>query len=340
MPDYNIAIIGLGMGYRHLRAVEQHPQTKVAAVCDIDIEKARAIAQQHGVPTAVSDYRELLHNPDIDIVIVASPDHLHREQTVTMLEAGKHVLCEKPMAPTLEECQYMVEAQDRNHRKLMIGHIVRFTPIFRTIKQLVDDGELGEIFYVGTDYQHNDMTKIEGWRFDPKRARHVFAGDGCHAVDLMRWFLSDISDVTAVANRKALLQSSTDDCIVACYTTITNQLGRVFVSNGCHRPYNIGLEVYGTRGTVRATNVDTQAQLWLEKVKGLGKQWMTIPTLIDNYPTYTQWEHFISSIENDQTPLIDGREGMLTMRAALAAIHASHAPEKLAVGTSGRSGSH
>lgn len=330
MSHYNIAIIGLGMGYRHLQAVEKHPQAKVVAVCDIDIEKARAIAQKHGMPLAVSDYRELVDNLDIDVVIVASPDHFHREHTVAMLEAGKHVLCEKPMAPTVEECQLMVEAADRSHRKLMIGHIVRFTPIFKTVKRLVDEGELGEIFYVGTDYQH-DYAKIGGWRFDPKLARHVFLGGGCHAVDLMRWFLSDISTVTAVANRKALLQSPTDDCIVACYTTVEDQLGRVFVSSGCHRPYNIGLEVYGTRGTVLATNVDTEARLWLEKVEGLGKKWMTVPTWIDNHPAYTQLEHFISCIEHDQTPLIDGREGMHTVQAALAAIHASHTPEKIAV---------
>jgi predicted dehydrogenase len=318
------------MGYRHLQAVEENPQAKVVAVCDIDIEKARMIAQKHGVPLAVSDYRELVGNPDIDIVIVASPDHFHCEHTVAMLEAGKNVFCEKPMAPTVEECQLMVEAANRCNRKLMIGHIVRFTPIFKTIKRLVDEGELGEIFYVGTDYQH-DYAKIGGWRFDPKLARHVFLGGGCHAVDLMRWFLKDISTVTAVANRKALLQSPTDDCIVACYTTVENQLGRVFVSSGCHRPYNIGLEVYGTRGTVLATNVDTEARLWLEKVEGLGRKWMTVPTWIDNHPAYTQLEHFINCIEHDQTPLIDGREGMQTVRAALAAIHASHAPEKVAV---------
>lgn len=331
MARYNVGIIGLGMGRTHLRAIQAIPSLTAVALCDVDLEKTRMVAREHDVERITSDYRELVADPAIDLIVVASPDHFHREHTVAALEAGKHVLCEKPMAPSADECAQMVAAADRSRGKLMIGHIVRFTPIFQTIKQLVDDGDLGEVFYVGTDYQH-DYAKLGGanaWRFDPKLARHVFLGGGCHAVDLMRWFLGPLAEVTAVANHIALPQSPTDDCIIACYTSESNQLGRVFVSSGCHRPYSIELAVYGTKGTAMATNVDTEARLWLSRVPGLGGRWMTLPASVDNHPARTQLEHFVGCIEADRQPLIDGREGMRTAIAALTAIQASHAQTKL-----------
>ena len=157
-----------------------------------------------------------MERDDVDAVVVATPDQLHREMTMAALGAGKHVLCEKPMALTLEDCQAMIDASRNTDRKLMIGQICRFTPGFMRAKQLIDNGEIGELFFVESEYAH-DYSKIPGtfsnWRLDP--LRHGFLGGGCHAVDLVRWIAGNPYEVAAFANKKMLTDWPTDDCTIA-----------------------------------------------------------------------------------------------------------------------------
>jgi predicted dehydrogenase len=322
-----VGIIGLGMGYRHLEAVVASPHTRLAAICDIDETRLRDVERETGVDQAATAYEELLANPAVDLVIVASPDPFHCEQTVAALRAGKHVLVEKPMAPTLAECQAMVDAARAADRRLAVGHVVRFTPAFSTIKRLADEGELGTVYYVGASYEHDygRLKRQAAWRFDPKHARHQFLGGGCHAVDLLRYFLSDVESTAAVANHFSLPESPNDDCLVALYRARSGAVGRVLVTAGCKRPYEIALEVYGTRGTMIANNTSRSMQYWTLGVPGLGDRWMDVPVTLDNHPVDIQLAHFISAIRGETDLLISGEEGMRTVALALASIRASHA---------------
>lgn len=320
-----IGVIGLRMGLAHIRAAGQIPGARVVSVCDVNEETLQRVAREHAVPHACTDYRELVENPDVELVVVASPDHFHREHTERALAAGKHVLCEKPMAWTLEECRSMIAAQKRSGRLLYVGHLVRLTPAFSTARKMVEEGILGQVYYVGATYQH-DYAKLGGhdnWRFDPKLARHIFLGGGCHAVDLMRHFVGQVSSVTAVSNHIGLPKLPTDDLVVALYQGDSGAVGRVFVSGGCKRPYEIALELYGTKGTLVANNVDQEFRVWLDDVPDLGKRWITVPTSVDNHPTMLQLRHVMACIRDGATPLVPGEEGARTVAASLAAIDAA-----------------
>ena len=181
------AVIGAsGMGCSHMKAVRAHERARLAAICDIDLPKAEKAALEVGNPAVYADYREMLDKEDLDAVIIVTPDQLHREMAEYALGKGLDVLCEKPMTLTLEDCRAMVRAADASGKQMMVGQISRYTPGFYKAKELIDRGEIGELFFVESEYAHN-YEKVRGtndWRVDP--LRHGFLGGGCHAVDLLR----------------------------------------------------------------------------------------------------------------------------------------------------------
>jgi predicted dehydrogenase len=323
MDELKAGIIGLRMGWSHATAIASLDGARVAAVCDLDEQHLAAVKREFSTEQAETDFRLLVENPALDFIVVASPDHFHCEHTVAALEAGKHVLCEKPMAPSVEECRRMVDTARTAGRKLMIGHLVRFTPIFQILKRMRDEGEFGEVYYVGTEYQH-DYSKVGGaWRFDPRVGRHVYLGGGCHAVDLMRFFLGEVTEVMAMGNHFSCPQMPNDDCVLATYRTAAGHIGKVLVAGGAKRPYAITLAVYGTLGSALASNVSREAQVWLSRFEGMGDRWMTIPAGVESHPVRAQMSHFLTCIRDDLEPLINGEDGMHTVAAALAAVEST-----------------
>ena len=201
----NVGVISCSdMAQSHMLAVKNHEQAYLAAICDVDEEKLREAGDKMGVEARYTDYRELLHHPGLDAVIIVTPDQLHREMVEESLKVGLHVLCEKPLALLREDLNAIVAASRASDKKLMVGQICRFTPGFAKAKELIDAGELGDIYYVESEYAHDyqDILSENGWRSDPDRNGVV--GGGCHAVDLLRWIAGDPIEVTAYANHKML----------------------------------------------------------------------------------------------------------------------------------------
>lgn len=127
MGKLKIGVIGCGTiaKYRHLPEYDANPEVELVAVCDLEPERAEAYAEQYGAK-ALTDYNELLQIEELDAVSVCLPNYLHAPVTIDALNAGKHVLCEKPMATSREEAEQMIEAAAQNGKKLMIGHNQRF----------------------------------------------------------------------------------------------------------------------------------------------------------------------------------------------------------------------
>lgn len=153
-----VGIIGLGfMGRMHLESYRKHPQVKLTAVSDIIAKKLKGDLSGGGnIPTgedifdfsgirAYEKANELIADNDVDLVSICLPTHLHAEFTVKALRSGKHVLCEKPMARNLKECDSMIEAAERTKRKLMIGQCLRFWPEYETLKDYTENGKLGKL---------------------------------------------------------------------------------------------------------------------------------------------------------------------------------------------------
>ncbi|HOJ31703.1 MAG TPA: Gfo/Idh/MocA family oxidoreductase, partial [bacterium] len=183
-------IIGLRMGKAHLVGYLQN-NVEVAGICDIDQSLLTGVQKEFNIPLATTDYHKLVAEKSIDLISVASPDYFHKEHCCSALLAGKHVLCEKPLALNLEDCIEIIKAVKQSGKKFMIGQVCRFAPGFVLTKEIIDSGEIGELFFVESEYAH-DYSVAEGagkWRKDQRRK--PFIGGGCHAVDLLRWIAGD-----------------------------------------------------------------------------------------------------------------------------------------------------
>ena len=189
----NIAVIGCsGMGKQHMRGVIAKEGASLYAVCDTAQERLIECRDEFSVPVATSDWRDLVNDPALDAVVIVTPDKLHTEMTVAFLRAGKDVLCEKPMALTVAECEEMMRVEKESGRRLMIGQVCRCTPAFLMAKELVSSGRIGELFFVESEYAHHygKARGYDDWRVDPDR--HAVIGGGCHAIDLLRWIAGDL----------------------------------------------------------------------------------------------------------------------------------------------------
>ena len=247
----NFAVIGCSwMAKQHMDGVLENKQN-LYAICDVAQSQIDERLKEFTPEKTCNDYRELVNDPKVDVAIIVTPDYYHLEMTEAFLRAGKHVLCEKPMALTMEECEKMIQVANECDKLLMVGQVCRCNPVFMRAKELVDSGMIGELFYVESEYAH-DYGVARGfndWRVDPRR--HGFIGGGCHAVDMLRWIVGDPYEVYAVGNKKCLTDwPIQDDANVAIYKFPNDIMGKVFVSIGCKRNYTMRSAFYGTKGTI------------------------------------------------------------------------------------------
>lgn len=149
MKTINVGIIGTGgiAVNQHMPALEKQPDVKIVAVCDVNEEAANRAAERFNVSHVFTDYKKLLEMDEIDAVHVCTPNFLHMPPTVEALNAGKHVMVEKPLARNAIEGAQMVEAARKNKKKLMVAQNMRFDGASQTLKRFIDAGELGEIYF-------------------------------------------------------------------------------------------------------------------------------------------------------------------------------------------------
>ena len=322
----NVGVISCSdMAQSHMLAVKNHEQAYLAAICDVDEEKLREAGDKMGVEARYTDYRELLRHPGLDAVIIVTPDQLHREMVEESLKVGLHVLCEKPLALLREDLNAIVAASRASDKKLMVGQICRFTPGFAKAKELIDAGELGDIYYVESEYAHDyqDILSENGWRSDPDRNGVV--GGGCHAVDLLRWIAGDPIEVTAYANHKMLPIVPYDDCTIAILRFENDVIGKVFVSTGCKRAYTMRSSFYGTKGTVVCDNTSPSITFYKSQEENPAElEEREIEVDIANHNTFGEFRAFADAILNDKPVPTDALQGAKTIAACMAIVDSAN----------------
>lgn len=177
-------VIGLGwFGEIHVDTLAGMPAVEVAAVCTRRPDRLAEVSDRYRVPARYTDYRELLADDSVDAVSITTHVYDHREVAVAALEAGKHVFLEKPMAPSAEECDQIIEAARGSRGYFMVGHICRFDPRVALAKEAIDAGRIGKIFSMHA--RRNLSAAIGKANLDKISA---LMGDGIHDADLMLWF--------------------------------------------------------------------------------------------------------------------------------------------------------
>jgi myo-inositol 2-dehydrogenase / D-chiro-inositol 1-dehydrogenase len=248
-------LVGYGLwGRHHARAIAQSPGARLAAIaCRTEATAAAARQDFPSVPVHL-DYRDLLARTDVDAVDVVVPNDLHAEIGVAALEAGKDVLLEKPLAPTLEACDRLITAARRASRVLSVGHELRLSQQWGAIKALIDAGDLGDVrSAVMTLFRFPYRGGSGGWRHDAGRVGSWIMEELVHHFDLLRWYFAAGGDpvaITAVGHSGHGDPARCDS--VACMLRFPGGRHAVLTLALTGFEYHFAAEVLGTAGAVRS----------------------------------------------------------------------------------------
>jgi myo-inositol 2-dehydrogenase / D-chiro-inositol 1-dehydrogenase len=248
-------LIGFGrFGQLHAGAIERADGAALGAICTPSDASAAAAAQAHPQVRIVRDWRELLADATLDVIDVVAPNHLHAEMAIGALEAGKHVLLEKPMATTEADCARIVAAVERTGRLLSVGFELRLSIQWGRIKQLIDEGAIGRPRYVNIGlFRHPYRQGAAGWRYAREQVGSWILEEPVHFYDFAMWYLAAqgdpvaVSAIGTVAGEAGMFDNFTSTIRFAdgAYATITQTLAGF--------GHHLVVEVAGTTGGIRAT---------------------------------------------------------------------------------------
>jgi predicted dehydrogenase len=182
----------------HLRSLQSHPNADVIAICGRDGERAADVAGRNSVPLVFTDYREMFAAARLDAVVIVAPDAQHYPMTMDALNAGLHVLCEKPLATTAAQARAMYERAEATGVKHMSFFALRNSLHHRYVRQLIEQGYLGRCYTAHFHLTHGFFRSgAYQWRFDQQRGTGALGDLGCYLIDMARWFIGDIARVSA-----------------------------------------------------------------------------------------------------------------------------------------------
>ncbi len=327
----NVAILGTGgIAATHIKAYKTFAnRCRIVALCDIYPEKAKALAAQEGLVQAdglivdvYADYREVVKRPDIDIVSICLPPSVHAETAIAALESGKHVLVEKPMAPSLAECDAMIEAAKRSGKVLSVVAQNRYKVPTMKVKRLIESGKLGRVLYTMVNsFWWRGQSYYDLWW----RGTWEQEGGGCtlnhavHHIDLLRWFLGMPEEVVAVITNVNHTNSEVEDLSAALLRYPRGELAQLTASLVCH-----GEEqelVFHTERARVSVPFRVRASKPLENGFGVDdpdtereiQRWYEEIPPIPHEGHEGQIRNVLDAIEGKDKLLIDGFEGRATL---------------------------
>jgi UDP-N-acetylglucosamine 3-dehydrogenase len=325
-----VGIIGAGSiaRHRHLPEVTMNPHAEVSAICDTDEGRAQKIAQQYHCK-AFTDYWNMIQDPDLDALIVAATNTTHAEMTIAALEAGKHVLCEKPIATTLTDAQNMILAAEKSGKKLMIAHNQRLEPAHKKAKEIIKSGKLGRVLTFSSFFGHPgpETWAIDGpdtWFYQKDITGLGVLGDlAIHKLDLLRWLLEDnFIEVSAFMGTLSKTYPSgeaidVEDNAICLLKTAKGVMGTVTAS-WSYQKENNSTTIYCEKGVIEiyvnpdfplVVNFDHQhAEFHKIGIKSTNVEQVKSGIV----------DAFISAIEKNQAIPIPGIEGYKALEAVIA----------------------
>jgi predicted dehydrogenase len=333
MAKLKIGVIGCGSigKHRHLPEYANNKCVEIVAVCDIIKDRAEAIADQYSAK-AYTDFEELLADPTIDAVSVCTPNYLHAPISIAALNAGKHVLCEKPMATSREEAEKMNSAAQVNDKKLMIAHNQRFVPSHQKAKQLIELGDIGKIYSFRTAFGHGGP---EGWSADGKdswffKKEKAFIGAmgdlGVHKTDLMRYLLGEeFIEAGAFIETSAKENADVDDTAVCILKTKSGVIGTLAASWSYVSKEDNSTIIYGEKAILRLED-DPKYSLIVQYKNGEVVKYELggIQTNEEGGQTGSQViDRFVGALIRDEEVPVTGEEGMRSLQVVLAALESN-----------------
>jgi UDP-N-acetylglucosamine 3-dehydrogenase len=323
MAKLRVAVIGVGnMGKNHARIYSQIPETDLVAISDVNESAAQRVASMYGTKWYL-DYKEMLEKEELDAVSIVVPTTKHEEVTLDVINCGKHVLLEKPIAESVESAKRIVERANMRGIKLMIGHIERFNPVVARTKQLIEEGKLGQIVSISS--------KRVGPYANIKNDVGVCLDLAIHDIDVMRFITNDeVSEVYAKIGNNSCLKEDYASILLTMRGGATGLIETNWLT-----PTKIRrLDVTGTLGYAALDYIEQDLKLYgkilnentedyEELVMAYGQPCVGKIKIDKEEPLKLEIKHFIQSIMDDVTPLVDGQEGLRNLEIASAAVQSA-----------------
>lgn len=343
MSKLKVGVIGVGgISDSHLQSYRNNPDVELVAVCDLSEERADRQAVKFGVPHRYTDYRKLLARQDLDAVSICTWNAVHAEISIAALEAGKHVLVEKPLCTTVEEALRIERAVRTSGKVLQVGFVRRYANNTRILKKFIDEGELGDIYYAKASCLRR-IGNPGGWFSDKKRSGGGPLIDlGVHVIDLC-WYLMGKPEVESVSGsvsyklgsrtnvqhlsyyRAADADAQLDDVEDLASAIIKFRNGAslmVDVSFALHAAQDeMGVKLYGTKG---GAQVEPELMLVSEKLNTILNVHPQVDSVKLNVGSAFQNEinHFVAVCLGQADPVSPVEDGIALMKM-LCAIYES-----------------
>jgi UDP-N-acetylglucosamine 3-dehydrogenase len=309
----NVAVIGVGnMGKHHARVYSEI--ANLVAVCDLNDKLGKEIARRFRCKF-YSSYKEMLAEEKIDAVSVVVPTIYHKKVALDCIEAGKHVLVEKPISNNMEDAKQIVEAAKRKSVKVAVGHIERFNPAVQKLKEMIKTRELGKITTI--------VARRVGVCPPQIKDANVIIDTAVHDIDVFRFLLEEDPTKIHALSGKAILKQRDDYADILLKYNGTN----AFIQVNWITPVKIrSLAVTGTEGYAELNYITQELVLYKSSYKRIddfsdvvkfGTPKEIKVAVINEEPLKNELKNFLEAIENNKEPLVNGKEGLKTLEAAL-----------------------
>jgi len=304
-------------GEHMLAAVRAQPGHEVVAVASSELQRARAFADEHGVAKAYAGVESLLADPAVDVVYISSTNEQHCDQALAAIAAGKHVLCEKPLALSVKDARRMVDAARRAGLVFATNHHLRNAATHRTVRELIQAGTIGKPLFARVNHAIYLRPQVQGWRINSAAAGGgVILDIGVHAADTLRFTLAaEPVEAVGMTQTGFLSANGVEDGVMAVVRMDNGVLAQI------HAAYTVrhagtGFEVHGETGSLSARDsmtVRAAGDVVLRNADGE----TIVP--ITHEPLYVAGvRRFCAALTGGDGPSATGEDGMRSLQTALA----------------------
>jgi len=335
MKKFRTAIIGCGkVGNFHAHAYTQSPYSEFVAVCSRNAENAQRLADKYGVK-AYTDIETMIRESQVEVVSICTPHRAHAASAIKAADCGVHILCEKPLATKLKDCDAIIEAAERNHVQLGTICQRRFYEPCMRVHKAIEDGKIGKPI-IGTAFMHSWRDEAY-YNSDPWRGTWDGEGGGAmvsqssHLLDMLLWFMGDVDEVYGVWKNFNHPYIEVEDTAVAVIKFKSGALGNIIVSNSQNPGLYGKVHVFGDNGASIGVQTDGGSMfiagmtsiteppfndLWTIKgEEDMPEKWKAEDEEFFNSIDFTYHYHivqindFLLSIIEGRKPLVDGYDG-------------------------------
>ncbi len=322
-----------GIGQLRADALQQTPSAQLTAVSDVDAYRAQAVASGHSSAVA-KDWRELVQREDVDAVIVSTPPSLHAEMCIAALNAGKHVLCEKPLVRTPQEGHLVLNAAQESQKFLATGFNYRFYPSMLKAKELLDEGRIGELDHIRSYAGYTAADHNHEWLHDVSvMGGGALRDNGIHLIDLTSYFLGGVEEVKGFGSEAVWGFKGCEDNGFALLRSPQGKIAVLQASWTEWRGYKFVLDLYGSKGAIHASCFPMITQVvWAQERGGKSQsqsfyfpkvffmehlrsyRWVVVQSFIQEF------EAFMKAVRGEPSNIATGLDGLRTVEIAASAV--------------------